>query len=476
MNKCTIILLILCLCFLCSCQNKVKKEGDDLAYEGFRPIGDESIITNPALWGELNVHDPEIIKAGDTYYVFSTDASYGNMHKSGVQVRKSQDLITWQYMGTAFEDYVSECAEAVEHAKLDVNQNKGFWAPVCIEYNGKYRLYFSASTFGSSRSAIGLAESDKPEGPYDYKGIVVKTEVNAVNGPNAIDPAIINDKEGRQYMVYGSFSGGIFMNELDPQTGFIKDKNSSPQRIAGSRGAAIEAAAVCYIEESGYYYLFVSYGSLSSNYNIRVGRSKDVTGPYLDANGNDLISLGAGNEEQVGTKLMGGYTFVSNPGVNQSKGNMAPGHNSILLDGEDYYIVHHTRTYSLPEHWFTMNVRRFYINKFEWPVIMPHRYYGEEKNIATELPNGEYAFIEHLQDSNSESHKSRIINMENGSISGAANGTYNVYDNCRIEINIDCILYDGIVQPTYDWERRSAVYAFSAMSEDGLCIWGSTQL
>ena len=447
-----------------------------LPYTGFRPLGDEKLMMDSSLWGELNTHDPAIFKDDDgTYYVFSTDASYGDIHKLGVQVRKSFDLITWQYVGAAFDDFENECAEAIAHGKLNPSKKQGLWAPDVIKVGDIYRMYFSASTFGVSRSCIGLAESKKATGPYTYKGIVVKSEAGAVNGPNAIDAALIYDEEGRLYMSYGSFSGGIFMTQLDNVTGFIKEGAEKPMRIAGCRGAAVEGSYISFIPESGYYYLFVSYGSLSSDYNIRVGRSRSVTGPFLDANGRDMATLSSGNEEKIGTKLMGGYTFISDPGKPPTKGYMAPGHNSALIDGSDYFLVHHVRTYTLPIHWFYMNVRRFCLNSFEWPVVAPNRYYGE-KLEAVDLPDGVYAFVRHLNDTNAESHDSVRINMENGDISGEVNGSYRQYDGYRIELIIEGKLYDGVVLKQYDWERDEDVTAFTAMSEDGLCIWGVTQL
>lgn len=465
------LLSVLLVFFFTSCP---AEEADEADYTGFRPLGDENLMKNPAQWGELNTHDPSIIKDGDTYYVFSTDASYGDIHKSGVQIRTSKDLITWLYAGTAFENYAGECAEAVRHAKLDTANNQGFWAPDILRAGDVYRLYFSASTFGSSRSCISLAESGTPEGPYEFKGIVVKSDENALNGANAIDPAVIEDGNGRMYMSYGSFFGGIFIAELDPETGFLKDEPQAPIRIAGSRGAAVEASVIRYIPESGYYYLFVSFGSLFSSYNIVVGRSKNVTGPYLDAEGNDLASLGIGNEDRVGTKLMGGYTFVSDPGVPPAGGTMAPGHNSVLIDGEDYFIVHHARTYTLPHYWFTMNVRRFALNRFHWPVVMPHRYHGEQLE-AIGLPNGEYGLVQHGTDSNAESRDSTKIRMEDGAVSGSSEGSYRIYDDYRIEIALDGILYDGVVANGFDMERNAEVVMFTAMSETGLCVWGSTQ-
>ena len=258
-------------------------------------MGDETIIMDTALWGELNTHDPSIIRVDDRYYVFSTDASYGDLHQSGVQVRVSDDLITWEYLGAAFENYAEECAEAVAYAGLNTEKGHGFWAPDILRHGDGYRLYFSASTFGSSRSCIALAEADRPEGPYTYKGIVISSEANAVKNPNCIDPGITVAEDGRMYMVYGSFFGGIFIAELNPDTGFLLEAEE-PVRIAGGQHASIEGPVIRYLPETGYYYLFVSYGSLSSDYNIRVARSESITGPYLDAAGNDMKNLAPGNE------------------------------------------------------------------------------------------------------------------------------------------------------------------------------------
>jgi arabinan endo-1,5-alpha-L-arabinosidase len=483
-----------------------------LTYEGFRPIGDETIMMNPSKWGELNTHDPSIFKDGDMYYVFSTDASYGDVHKSGVQIRRSKDLVTWEYVGPAFENYAADAAEAIAYAKLDVSKNQGFWAPDVMKVGDTYRMYFSASTFGSTRSCIALAEADTVTGPYTFRGIVVESEANAVSFPNAIDPAMIYDENGRLFMSYGSFFGGIFMVELDEATGFIKEGADKPVRIAGSRGAAIEGSYLVHLQEpqmtAGWYYLFVSYGSLSSDYNIRVGRSRTVTGPYLDANGKDLATLGSGNEERVGTKLMGGYTFLTDPGVPASKGFMAPGHNSALIEGDRYFLVHHVRTYALPSYWFTMNIRPFFLNKYEWPVVAPHRYHGETPAPIT-LPDGVYALIAHGNDSNAQAHRSERFRFEGGVVSRVAetdvdtdattedaagqaadtqpdaqpdavhlaeSGAYEIYEDFRMRLTLDGTVYDGVALKQHDWERSRDVYAFTLMSENGACVWGSTQV
>lgn len=443
-------------------------------FMGFRAVGDERIMTDSAQWGELNTHDPSIIKADGYYYVFSTDASYGNMHKLGIQIRKSKDLITWEYVGTAFQNFEEDCAEVIEYAKLDVSKHDGLWAPDVVYVDGVYRMYYSASTFGSSRSCIGLAESKKIEGPYVHKGIVYESQANAVTNPNAIDPAFIADREGNMYMSYGSFFGGIFIVPLEASTGFIKE-GSEAIRIAGSRGASVEGSYIVYVKETDYYYLFVSYGSLSSDYNVRVSRAKEVTGPYEDINGNRMDQLALGNQEKIGTKIMGGYTFLSDPGVLPSKGYMAPGHNSVLMEDDAYYMVHHTRTYKLPHYWFYMNVRGMTFNRFGWPVVYPNRYHGETLEPILDA-EGEYAVVEHLSDNNAKAHESRKAEFTDGLITGALNGSYRIYEDYKFELIVDEVIYDGVIIKQYDWERECEVMAFTVMSEDGACIWGSTQL
>ncbi len=460
------MLLCAMLAPLCAC---AAEDG----FPGFTPLGDPNRMTDPRRWGELNTHDPAILKEGDRYYVFSTDASYGDLHKPGIQVRVSTDLITWEYLGTAFADFERDCAEVIAYAKLDPLKKQGLWAPDVVKVGEVYRMYFSASTFGSSRSCIALAEAGRPEGPYVYRGIVVRSYANALNGANAIDPSIATDAQGNQWMSYGSFFGGIFLQMLDAKTGMLPDPPAKPVRIAGSRGAAIEGSCIVYTPGSQYYYLFVSCGSLSSNYNIRVGRSREITGPYVDASGRDLNSLGAGYDSTIGVKLMGGFTFLSDPGVLPTKGTMAPGHNDVLMDGGDYFLVHHARTFKLPDYWFTMNVRRFFMNRFDWPVAAPNRYTGEKLEPAS-IPDGAYGLVFHLDDTNEKSRDSVGVALHNGEITGAVTGSYRVYDQYHVALLLDGEEYDGFVLKQYDWERKRDVIAFTAMSEKGQAVWGGT--
>lgn len=157
----------------------------------------------------------------------------------------------------------------------------------------EYRLYCSNSSFGPRNSCIFTAVSDKPEGPFEPKDCVLKTDESMpVNG---IDANIIRDvKTGEMYMVYGSFWGGIHILKLNEQTGLAAEDGIGtciccrPAWLSG----AVEGPYIIYNEETEYYYLFVSYGSLKTDYQIRVGRSKKVTGPYVDYNGREMTDTG----------------------------------------------------------------------------------------------------------------------------------------------------------------------------------------
>src|SRR5690625_4221470 len=231
---------------------------------------DEEIENNESLWTINNAHDPAIFKDGDWYYVFSTDAQVGGTFKAGVQVRKSRDLMNWEWVGRAFSG-VPESAKEWTGAG-------GLWAPDVVKLGDTYYLYYSASQFGKNQSFIGVATSKNIEGPWEDQGEVVKTRQG--DGPNAIDSNISFDENGVPWMVYGSFFDGIFVSEIDPNTGkFTKPGHGKliAQRHE-SVEKAIEGPYIIYNPTLKYYYLFASYDSLFSNYNIRVARSKNIDG------------------------------------------------------------------------------------------------------------------------------------------------------------------------------------------------------
>ncbi len=436
----------------------------------FRDLGKDSLVSDPASWGAVNAHDPSIVKGDDgRWYVFSTDASVGDVHRCGVQVRVSEDLIHWDYLGTAFEDYTETCAEEIAAAGLDPAKHQGLWAPEAVKVGDEWRLYYSASTFGSTRSAIGMAVSSSLSGPWEDRGIVIRSDANALSKPNAIDPCLFTDPSGKQYMTWGSFFGGIWLTALD-ENGFAE---GDPVRIAGFRGCRVEGSYLIWLPETEYYYLFVSYGSLSEDYNIRVGRSKAVEGPYLDAKGMNLADVVAANESRIGVKLMGGYQLLHEPGAGFSKGIKAPGHCSVAVDGSRLWLCHHTRTQSLPGYWFAMQIRPMVLSRGGWPLVMPMSYQGESFAEVTALPEGTYNLILHGTDSNAAPKRSEPVQLQGGLLGDR--GTCTLEEGGRVTLVLDGVSYDGMALWQTDDERGGWVMSISAISEDGQCLWLSEE-
>jgi Beta-xylosidase len=183
-------------------------------------------MENYQKWGTYNVHDPACKKFGDTYYMYSTDAIFAenkdeakknNVPLGYIQVRKSKDLVHWDFVGWAFPEIPSEAVNWVR-SNSGGKGATNIWAPYIIHQNNVYRLYYCVSAFGEKASYIGLAESSSPEGPWAQKGCVVRT--NKETPMNAIDPTVIvNPENGETWMHYGSFFGGIYCVQLNPETG-----------------------------------------------------------------------------------------------------------------------------------------------------------------------------------------------------------------------------------------------------------------
>ncbi len=435
-----------------------------------RDLGNTNLITRPEEWGAVNAHDPSIVKGDDgRWYVFSTDASAGDIHRCGIQVRVSDDLIRWEYLGTAFENYEETCAEEIAAAGLKPEEHQGLWAPEAVMAGNQWRLYYSASTFGSSRSAIGMAVADSITGPWEDRGIVIRSDANAVSKPNAIDPCLFTDPSGKQYMTWGSFFGGIWLTALDDD-GFAEGE---PVRIAGFRGCRAEGSYLVWLPQTGYYYLFVSYGSLSEDYNIRVGRSRTVEGPYLDANGRNLADLVRENESRIGVKLLGGYQLIHDAGTGFSKGIKAPGHCSVAVDGDRLWLCHHTRTQKLPEWWFAMQIRPMMLSRDGWPLVMPMSYQGEDFALVTEIPDGVYNLILHGTDSNKYPKRAERISLEGGKLGDRGEDTLS--GDSRVNLTLDGVEYEGASLLQYDDERGGRVMSISAISADGQCLWLSEE-
>ncbi|HEX3022974.1 MAG TPA: glycoside hydrolase family 43 protein, partial [Lachnospiraceae bacterium] len=388
-----------------------------------------------------------------------------------------------------------EMSEAFVWAKTDT-----FWAPDVIQLaDGRYYMYYCTCEGSMPLSTLGIAVADNIEGPYEDLGIILKSGMgedipsedgdvyNAGVQPNVVDPCVYYDKEGRLWMMYGSYSGGIFVLELNPKTGFPLEKGYG-KKILGANHLRIEGSYVLYNEETKYYYMFLSYGGLAADggYNIRVARSENPDGPFYDTEGNDMIDCKGPDGSffddsaamKYGAKLMGNYRFAWVEGENGKirQGLISPGHNSAIYDEENgkYYIIFHTRFEGRGEE-HEVRVHQLFFNEKGWPVIAPYRYIGEtigsyEKNEIV----GTYKFINHMHDISADVKVSdEIILNEDGSISGKIKGTWELVGEYKAKLMVNNVEYTGVFLKQWDEYGLKYVMTFTALSDKGYAIWGS---
>lgn len=432
----------------------------------------------------VSVHDPSILRAEDgRYYIYG----------SHMQAAWSDDLVDWKMFSKLDKcnlqpNYAVEFKEALTWAETGT-----FWAPDVIRLaDGRYYMYYCCCEGSKPLAALGVAVSDSPEGPFENVQILLKSGepgYDATKLPNAIDPCVFFDATGeRLWMVYGSYSGGIFIIELDPETGLIKE-GQEPYGIhlLGGNHSCIEAPYIVYNPATEYYYLFLSFGGLGVNdgYNMRVCRSKNVEGPYEDAAGHSMLDCmcqpgNFWNNDDIapyGVKLMGGCQFVPVEGENSDKAQAirSPGHNSVYFDEETgrWVLIHHTRFASTGDR-YIVQTREMWFNDYGWPCVAPTRLIRDEipAECAYQL-TGTFKLLRHEQDVNTVEHTSVAASFgEDGSVSGEMTGSVETGDAGEIRLTVDGVEYHGHGYIGYDSDQDAFVTAFTAMSQDGQTLWG----
>ncbi len=281
--------------------------------------------------------DPSIIRGDDGFfYAYATEDDWGDgMGTKVAPVIRSEDLVNWKYLGSAFES--------------KPNWKEGWvWAPDVSELNGKYYMYYTKSTWGDQNPGIGVAVADHPAGPFEDHGKLLDSEQMDVY---AIDPMLFVDG-GTPYLFFGGITSGIFAIELTP------DGLSTVGERKDIIGTGYEAPYI--IKRDGYYYFFGSNGSCcngaDSSYNVGMGRSKSLFGPYLNKNGEDLLYH------------RGDVLLFGNTPSEEGKGHIVgPGHNAIITDdvGVDW-IVYHGIPADNPTLSSGATRRPLFIDKIEW--------------------------------------------------------------------------------------------------------------
>ncbi|MES2775975.1 MAG: arabinan endo-1,5-alpha-L-arabinosidase [Bacteroidota bacterium] len=310
-------------------------------YSAAQPQDRNRIIENNGLKGNLNAHDPVMIKQGDTYYVFTT----------GMGIKTSKDRINWTNAGSVFG------RDSIKFSwwNNDIKEKIGLWAPDIHYSNGKYHLYYSVSAWMNFNSSIGYATNttlDKNDPAYKWvdEGQVMSYK-NGGEGVNVIDPNIFINKDGKKYLVYGSYKAGLRLTELDFNTGKLKKDPPELTTLTTSLGEG-----VFIIKGPKYYYIFASRGRCcagdSSTYQIVMGRAENVKGPYLNKQGESW----ANNKYSL---FLAGDS--SEPGR---------GHNGFFTERDTTFIVYHAYTHS-QKGASLLNIRPMYIDEAGWPTIDP---------------------------------------------------------------------------------------------------------
>ena len=510
----------------------------------------------------VSVHDPSVVwePTTKTYYIFGS-------HRAAA---KTKDLMNWTSFQAPWDNgYNKNCSnsaafetpvvkkvkkggEEVDFPAFNArkwaargsnsyNIDGNMWAPDVIWNKAMQKWCMYLSINGDNwYSSIILLTADNIEGPYRYQGPVVisgfhtgnaykDTDLELVLGPldklpsrynapwastskvslpNNIDPCVFYDEKGNLWIAYGSWSGGIFMLELDEETGLrdyditYSTTGGDPyfgKRIAGGFYVSGEAPYIEYID--GYYYLFVTYGGLAAGgvkndynnggYQMRVFRSENPDGPYVDARNTSAVfksfmtDFGPSANDNRGVNIFGAYSEWGN----QAKGNFgerSQGHNSIIAaeDGRTY-LVYHTRFQNRGEE-HQVRVHQVFQNEDGWLVAAPFEYTGEQvtsadiaitQQIATDRIPGTWQVLIHpfkLDHTKKEIAKPVEVQLNaDGSVSGAQTGTWSVQEGTSyFTIKLGTTEYKGVmVEQTLEPSDDKAA-SFTVMNRNGVTVWG----
>lgn len=284
--------------------------------------------------GDTLVHDPTVAKTPSGTYLM---AHTGH----GIALKTSSDRTAWRDAGAVFPNGASWTTPYT-------NGDRNLWAPDISYRNGKYYLYYSASSFGINKSAVFLATSTTgAAGSWTHVGLVIETRTS--DNWNAIDPNLIVDAQGKWWLSLGSFWSGIKMIAINPSTGLRQGTEFYSIASRQEADGAIEAPFIT--RRGNYYYLWLSFdrccNGAASTYRTMVGRSTSVTGPYVDRTGRNMMQGG-------GTEILASHGSI-----------FGPGHPGVLSDNDADVLFYHYYT--------SNNQARMGINLIrwenDWPVV-----------------------------------------------------------------------------------------------------------
>lgn len=520
-------------------------------------------LTEKVVYDRVSVHDPSVVYDNNgSYYIFGshmgvaksedlknwvnitgeseTSALFGNVNGQTVSYNEAfknnayTGLITVK--GKDGAEYQADFGSYNINEWISDNTVQGnMWAPDVI-YNkamGKWCMYLSLNG-AKWNSSIVLLTADDIEGPYVYQGPVVfsgfstsdsaksykNTDLEFITGttdelpdkynkisdntwgtywPHAIDPCVFYDDNGKLWMSYGSWSGGIYMLELDENTG-LRDYTVSYESDYDSRGASVTSdeyfgkkiAGGYYVSGEGSYiqkiedkyYLFMSYGFYSpeGGYNMRVFSSDNPDGPYIDASGNSAIYnkyvmnySSVNSSDNRGLKLFGNYKWNT-----MDAAEVAQGHNSAIVTEDGAFVIYHTK-FNDGTAGHQIRVHQLFTNEDGQLLAAPYEYSGEtlsNKAYNMEEVAGDYEVIIHdFQINYADLEYNEAVNISlntDGTITGAYSGRYTINDeNVNIVLDINGTEYKGVLLKQAIDNTNIDTMCFTAASKGGVTVWGS---
>jgi arabinan endo-1,5-alpha-L-arabinosidase len=326
-------------------------------------------------------------------------------------------------------------------------------------------------------SAIGLLTSASLEGPWEERGLAV-TSSNSGPGTNAIDPSVVVTPSGQHWMVYGSSWDGLYELQLNPATGLALASGNKGTRIVrrgstnGMINGNLEGPEIIFNPTTNMYYLFVAYDWLSTKYNVRVFRSANPNGPFLDWNG-----VNVDNAFDNGPMILAPYKFMDHGGW------AGVSHCSVFKDGNQYFMAHQGRP-GVDRAFMVMHVRKMFWTPEGWPIVSPERYANVPDNaVAASEIAGDYeqivqgyavvpGFDQEQTDPQYNVAFSTTLGAD-GKINGDANNTWS-YTSPWLELRwAGGLFIDKLhVSRERDWEKKkTSTLVMTGLNGGGLSIW-----
>lgn len=425
-------------------------------------------------WAQYNVHDPSMLDDGKFVYCYNTDVAFGTAIRPGLQIRRSINLVEWEFVGWVFNSLPS--AGSAHITRNGGTPNNSLWAPYAMKVGEEYRVYYSLASNVGRVSAIGLATSDDPRGPFREKGVVV-TSVPEGTHTNAIDPTVIIDQAGNYWMYYGSSWDGIYIMQLDPETGLALRTGDIGIRIAhrgftsNTINGNIEGPEIIYNEDQGMYYLFIAYDWLETKYNVRVGRSESPNGPFLDYFGQDLNEF-----SDDYPMILAPYQFDGHSGW------QGVSHPAVFKKEGEFYMAHQGRP-GVNQFYMVLHTRQVFWTTDGWPIVSAERFADEVETVVEEsellgtweIIDFGYTVVPGFADTQTspDFQRSKTVSIEaGGSITGELTGSW-TYESPWLTLTIGEVTTQVLTERGRDWENEVAsTVLFTGIKEDGLTLWG----